>query len=162
MSFILRRIKDEYEKTLVFRAKNDRGKRRRHRGMEIKTGSSARIEKKVETADTASKVSSGAAEVFSTPAMVALMENAAFIAVQPFLEEGQSTVGARIDVKHIAATPVGMNVWAEAVLTGADGRRLEFDINAFDEREKIGEAKHTRYIIDEKRFMQKVTEKTKR
>ena len=89
------------------------------------------------------------------------MESAAFIAVQPFLDKGQSTVGARIDVKHIAATPVGMKVWAEAVLTAAEGRRLEFDIAAFDEREKIGEAKHTRCVIDEKRFMQKVIEKAK-
>lgn len=129
--------------------------------MEIKTGLRAKIEKTVEAADTARKVASGAAEVFSTPSLVALMENAAFLAVQPCLEEGQSTVGASIDVKHIAATPVGMNVWAEAVLTAADGRRLEFDITAFDEREKIGEAKHTRYIIDEQRFMRKVTKKAK-
>lgn len=130
--------------------------------MEIKAGLKAKTEKTVGAADTAAAVASGAADVFSTPSMIALMESAAFTAVQPCLEEGQSTVGASLDVKHIAATPVGMNVWAEAVLTLVDGRRLEFDINAFDEREKIGEAKHTRYIIDEKRFMRKVTEKAKR
>jgi fluoroacetyl-CoA thioesterase len=130
--------------------------------MEIKTGLSARSEKTVEEADTAGAVASGAADVFSTPSMIALMENAAFIAVQPYLEEGQSTVGAGINAKHIAATPVGMNVWAEAVLTSADGRKLEFDITAFDEHEKIGIASHTRYVIDEKRFMQKATGKARR
>ena len=127
--------------------------------MEIKIGLTAKAEKTVAASDTAKAVASGAADVFSTPALIALMENAAFAAVQPYLEAGQSTVGARIDAKHIAATPVGMNVSANAILTAVDGRKLEFEINAFDEREKIGEAKHTRYIIDEKRFMQKVSEK---
>ncbi len=130
--------------------------------MEIKAGLSARSERTVEAADTAGKAASGAAEVFSTPSLVALMESAAFTAVQPHLEKGQSTVGAAIDVKHIAATPAGMKVWAKAVLVAAEGRRLEFDIEAFDEREKIGEAKHIRYIIDEERFMRKVIEKAKR
>lgn len=130
--------------------------------MEIKAGLKAKIEKTVEASDTASKVASGAAEVFSTPSMIALMESAAFIAVQPYLEEGQSTVGAGLEVKHISATPVGMKVWAEAVLIAADGRSLEFEILAFDECEKIGIASHTRCIIDEKRFMQKVIEKAKR
>lgn len=130
--------------------------------MELKAGITAKAEKIVNGPDTARAVASGAADVFSTPALIALMENAAFAAVQPYLEAGQSTVGARIDAKHIAATPVGMKVWAEAALTAVDGRKLEFDIMAFDEREKIGEAKHTRYIIDEKRFMQKVSEKANR
>ncbi|NLT96697.1 MAG: thioesterase family protein [Christensenellaceae bacterium] len=127
--------------------------------LRLEPGAKARVEKTVEYKDTARAVASGLAEVFATPSMIALMENAAYLAVQPLLPEGMSTVGVRIDAKHIAATPMGLKVWAEAVLVEADGRRLTFDIEAFDEKEKIGEARHERFIIDEQKFMSRAKAK---
>lgn len=125
----------------------------------LECGLTARVEKTVKFEDTAKAVSSGLAEVFATPCMIALMECAAANAVQPHLPPGLSTVGVRIDAQHIAATPVGFAVWAQAELVAADGRRLTFDITAWDEQEKIGEAQHTRVIIDEARFMAKAQAK---
>ncbi len=122
---------------------------------EIKIGQSAKIEKVVQIKDTAKAFSSGLAEVFSTPSMIALMENAAYAAVQKYLPQGFSTVGISIDAKHLAATPVGLKVWAEAVLTQVDGRKFSFEINAYDEREKIGRALHERFVIDQEKFMKK-------
>jgi fluoroacetyl-CoA thioesterase len=127
--------------------------------LKLEPGAKARVDKTVEYKDTAKAVASGLAEVFATPSMIALMENAAYLAVQPLLPEGTSTVGVRIDAKHIAATPVGLKVWAEAVLAEADGRRLTFDIEAFDEKEKIGEARHERFVIDEQKFISRVQAK---
>ena len=127
--------------------------------LRLEPGAKARVEKTVEYKDTARAVASGLAEVFATPSMIALMENAAYLAVQPLLPEGMSTVGVRIDAKHIAATPMGLKVWAEAVLVESDGRRLTFDIEAFDEKEKIGEARHERFIIDEQKFMSRAKAK---
>ena len=129
--------------------------------LRLEPGAKTRVEKTVEQKDTARAVASGLAEVFATPSMIALMENAAYLAVQPMLPEGMSTVGVRIDAKHIAATPVGLKVWAEAVLVETDGRRLTFEIEAFDEKEKIGEARHERFVIDEQKFMSRAQAKGK-
>ncbi len=125
----------------------------------LECGLAAKAEKTVQFEDTAKAVASGLAEVFATPCMIALMECAAVNAVQPQLPEGQSTVGIRIDTQHIAATPVGFKVWAQAELVAVEGRRLTFDIIAYDEKEKIGEAQHTRMIIDEAKFMAKAQAK---
>jgi predicted thioesterase len=125
----------------------------------MKTGLSAKIEKTVEYEDTAKAVASGLAEVFATPSMIALMENAAYSAVQGKLEPGQSTVGISINVKHTAATPMGMKVWATATLVEIDRKRLVFDIEAFDEIEQIGTARHERFIIDEEKFMSRAAGK---
>lgn len=129
--------------------------------LNLVTGLSGRVEKKVEYKDTAKAVASGLAEVFATPSMIALMENAAYLAVQPQLPKGASTVGIRIDAQHLAATPVGLKVWAEAELVAVDGRKLTFDIQAFDETEKIGEARHERFVIDEQKFIARVEAKVK-
>ena len=125
----------------------------------METGLKKTITKTVELCDTAKAFASGLAEVFATPSMIALMENAAYSAVQGELEAGQSTVGISIDAKHIAATPVGMKVWAEATLVEVDRKRLVFEIEAFDEKEKIGSARHERFIIDEEKFMDKAAAK---
>jgi predicted thioesterase len=130
--------------------------------LSMKAGLKARVEKTVEYKDTAKAVASGLAEVFATPSMIALMENAAYLAVQPQLQEGMSTVGIRIDAQHLAATPVGLKVWAEAELVNVDGRKLTFDIQAFDEIEKIGEARHERFVIDEQKFLSRVKAKEKK
>lgn len=132
--------------------------------MELKLGAGlkARVDMTVEYKDTAKAVASGLAEVFATPSMIALMENAAYTAVQPRLPEGTSTVGTRIDARHLAATPVGFRVWAKATLADVDGRKLTFDITAYDETEKIGEARHERFVIDESKFLSRAEAKAKR
>jgi fluoroacetyl-CoA thioesterase len=124
--------------------------------MELECGIKCRIDKIVETKDTAKAMGSGNEEVFATPSMIALMENAAFTAAEDSLPEGSTTVGTAIDIKHLAATPMGLRVWAEAVLIGVEGRKLIFSVEAYDEREKIGEGTHTRFIVDRQKFIQKV------
>lgn len=103
-------------------------------------------------ANTATAFCSGGVEVFATPALVALMEKAAYDSLLPYLEEGESTVGVDISVKHIAATPVGCTVRAESVLTEQNGRRLTFTVTAFDDYGRVGEAVHTRALIGMDRF----------
>ncbi|MBQ8950948.1 MAG: thioesterase family protein [Eubacterium sp.] len=114
---------------------------------------------------TAKAVGSGGLDVFATPALIALAEKTAYESVIPYLEEGQSTVGTNIDIKHIAATPVGMKVVCETELIEVDSdkhRRLLFSVNVYDEVEKIAEGTHERFIIDKDRFMGKVEEKIRR
>jgi len=90
--------------------------------------------------------------VFSTPMMILMMENAALNALRPFLEPGESAVGTVVNVHHLAATPVGQTVRAEAEVTEADGRRVAFTVSAYDEQEEIGRGTHERMVIDLKRF----------
>lgn len=111
--------------------------------------------------DTASKWGSGLVPVFSTPALVGLMESAAVKALEGNLPPGQTTVGGHIDVRHLAATPVGMTVRARAELTVVEGRKLVFKVQAWDEVELIGEADHDRFVIDEAKFVAKVGTKAK-
>ena len=105
--------------------------------------------------NTAAAAGSGALPVFATPCMIGLMENAAMLSVQPYLEEGQGSVGTRIEVSHLAATPVGLRVRAESELLEVDRRRLVFRVSAYDERGLIGEGTHERFIIDKERFLEK-------
>ncbi|MEJ5225978.1 MAG: thioesterase family protein [Anaerolineales bacterium] len=116
-------------------------------------GLSAELTHTVTEADTAAQWGSGLVPVFSTPALVGLMESCAVRALQGHLPEGQTTVGGRIDVRHLAATPVSMRVRARAELTAVEGRKLIFHIEAWDEQEKVGEALHERYIIDAEKFV---------
>ena len=124
-------------------------------------GLSAELELTVTDDDTASKWGSGLVPVFSTPALVGLMESTAVKALSGYLAPGQTTVGGHIDVHHLAATPVGMKVHAKAELTAVDGRKLTFKIQAWDELELIGEADHERFVIDEAKFVAKVGAKGK-
>ncbi|HHS97885.1 MAG TPA: thioesterase [Chloroflexi bacterium] len=110
---------------------------------------------------TAARWGSGLVPVLGTPALVALMEQAAVVALEGHLPAEKTSVGVRIDVRHLAATPVGMHVRAHARLTQVDGRRLVFHVEAWDEVEKIGEATHERVVIDRERFLQRVGEKRK-
>lgn len=128
---------------------------------EIKVGTKGEARTTVTSANTANTMASGIAEVFATPMMIGLMEGAAANAVAPFLAEGQSTVGMLVNVKHLAATPLGHEVRAEAEVTEVDGKRLVFKVEAFDEAEKIGEGVHERFIIDMNRFMERVQKKVK-
>jgi fluoroacetyl-CoA thioesterase len=101
----------------------------------------------------ASTVGSGGIDVFSTPSLIALMENAALSAVQPLLPPDQTTVGVRVDVRHLAATPPGEQVRARAELIEVEGRRLVFHVEAFDSHEKIGEGTHERMVVDPARLL---------
>jgi fluoroacetyl-CoA thioesterase len=86
--------------------------------------------------------------VLATPVMIMIMENAALNAIKPYLEPGETAVGTRVDVRHLAATPVGHRVTGEAEVTRVDGRRIEFSVSARDAREQIGAGAHERMVID--------------
>lgn len=108
---------------------------------------------------TAISVGSGDLEVYATPAMIALMEGTASESVKAELEEGQGSVGTSIAIKHFAATPIGMRVRCESELVDIDGRRLVFKIEAFDEKDKIGEGTHERFVISNDKFQTKTNSK---
>ncbi len=115
----------------------------------------------VEEKHTATAFGSGNLFVFSTPMMIGLMENAALNCAQLGLEDAFSTVGTSLDVKHIAATPMGQKVTATAKLIEISGKKLTFSVEAFDEIEKIGEGIHERYIIEVEKFVERVELKKK-
>ena len=104
----------------------------------------------------AAVMGSGDLHVFATPAMVALMENAAMRAVANHLPEGSTTVGAMLNTSHVKPSPVGDEVKATAVLTGIEGRKLTFSVKAEDSKGVIGEAVHVRYVVDKEKFMSKL------
>lgn len=126
---------------------------------ELKLGMTFETKKIVEEADTAAKFGSGGVYVFATPMMIGIMENASMNCVQEALAEGQGTVGIHLDVKHMAATPMGMEVRALAELIEIEGKKLRFKVEAFDEKGKIGEGTHDRFIIDVEKFMSKLEAK---
>jgi fluoroacetyl-CoA thioesterase len=99
--------------------------------------------------------------VLATPVMLLLMENAALNAVRPYLEPGESVVGTAVNLRHLAATPVGHHVVAEAEVTKVDGRRIEFDVSARDEVEEIGVGTHERMVIDLERLHRRLQAKSK-
>lgn len=98
-------------------------------------------------------------QVLATPVMILVMENAALDAMRPFLETGESAVGSAIDVRHLAATPVGQNVRAEAEVTGTGGNRVLFRVSASDEVEEIGNGSHQRTVIKLKSFNERLARK---
>lgn len=109
--------------------------------------------------NTAKTMGSGTLDVFATPAMIALMENTAYESVAAELEEGSGTVGTALNVKHVAATPVGMKVTCETELIKVDGRALTFSVKAFDEKCLIGEGEHERFIVFNEKFQAKADAK---
>ncbi|MBE6928030.1 MAG: dihydrolipoamide acyltransferase [Ruminococcaceae bacterium] len=127
--------------------------------MAIEIGCKGEAFAQVEKEDTAQIVGSGDLLVYATPCMVALMEGAACESIAPFLAEGESSVGTMIHVSHTSATPVGMEVHAESVVTAVEGRKVCFDIVAYDEAGEIGRATHERFIIKADRFLEKTYEK---
>ncbi|MGL5683495.1 MAG: thioesterase family protein [Marinifilaceae bacterium] len=106
--------------------------------------------------DTAATHGSGKLEVFATPALVAFMENTALMCIDPHLAANEDTVGTEICVKHIKPTAVGKNVFCKAEVTQVEGRKICFEIKAWDEDGDIGTGSHTRFIIDPERFMSKL------
>jgi len=126
---------------------------------ELKVGLVFETKKIVEEADTAAKFGSGGVYVFATPMMIGIMENASMHCVADYVGEGNSTVGIHLDVKHLAATPMGMEVRAVAELIEVEGKKLRFKVEAFDEKGKIGEGTHDRFIINVEKFMSKLESK---
>ena len=112
--------------------------------------------------NTATAVGSGVLKVFATPCMIALMEKTACDSVLPYLEEGNGTVGTEVNVKHFAATPIGMTVRCETELLSVEGRKLVFSVAAYDDAGLIGEGRHERFIVNNEKFQGKADAKVKK
>ncbi len=123
--------------------------------MEIPVGTKAQVRTVTERSDTALEVGSGSLLVYATPCMVALMEGAACEAIEQFLPEDKTSVGTYLQIEHISATPVGMEVWAEAELIQIEGNTLTFQLTAHDESGMIGQGTHKRVIVSSQRFLDK-------
>ncbi|EJZ71482.1 MAG: thioesterase family protein [Lachnoanaerobaculum sp.] len=109
--------------------------------------------------NTAAGIGSGSLEVFSTPMMILLMEESCFMSVNDILEEGFTTVGTCVNVKHLSATPLGMKVVIKSELIKVDGRALTFKVEAYDEKGLIGEGIHERFIVNNEKFQAKTDSK---
>lgn len=127
--------------------------------MDIPVGAKGRAEMTVTPDKTAAAIGSGSVEVFATPWMIAMMELSACNALAPYYEEGQSSVGTKLDVTHDAATPVGMNVCAEAEVIEVDRRRIVLKVTAWDETGVIGKGTHERFLINAEKFLAKTEAK---
>jgi len=127
----------------------------------IPVGARGTFSKTVGPDDLASKLEPSLARVMSTPAMIGMMELAAMDATRSYLDAGEGSVGMSIEIQHTAATPPGHRVRAEAEVTKAEGRRLEFKVSAFDETELIGSGTHRRAVIDTAKFNERLKPKLK-
>ena len=127
--------------------------------MSVTVGMKARVEDVVVQENTAVCAGSGTLPVFATPFMCARMEKAAWIAIASGLNEGDSSVGTKLNISHLSATPVGLKVWAESEVTAVDGKRIEFKVSAGDEKGLIGEGTHERFIVTDERFLSKAAKK---
>ena len=127
--------------------------------MSVTVGMKIRVEEVVTEQNTAICAGSGTLPVFATPFMCALMEKAAWMAIAPALNEGVSSVGTKLNISHLSATPVGLKVWAESEVTAVDGKRIEFKVTAGDEKGLIGEGTHERFIVTDERFLAKTAKK---
>ncbi|MBQ9761872.1 MAG: thioesterase family protein [Oscillospiraceae bacterium] len=127
--------------------------------MEITVGMKGEVATLVEKEDTAAEVGSGSLLVYATPCMVALMEGAACEAIAEALGEDKTSVGTELNISHISATPVGLEVRAEAEVTAVEGKVITFQVTAYDEAGKIGEGTHKRCIVSSQRFLEKTYSK---
>ena len=127
--------------------------------MEITVGMKGEVSTLVEREDTAKEVGSGSLLVYATPCMVALMEGAACEAIQDALSDSQTTVGTELNIQHISATPVGLEVRAEAEVTAVEGKVITFQVKAFDEAGEIGKGIHKRVIVNTQKFLEKAYNK---
>ena len=127
--------------------------------MSIEIGIKGRAEDVVREENTAQSVGSGTLPVFATPAMPALMEKAAWTSLAPYLGEGESTVGTKLEITHDSASPLGIKVWAESEVTAVDGKRIVLKVAAYDEKGLIGQGVHERFIITNDRFLAKAGRK---
>jgi fluoroacetyl-CoA thioesterase len=127
--------------------------------MELRTGLQGSTEIVVGEEHTAPRVGSGRVHVLATPVMINLFEAAALAAIEHLLPEGCQSLGTHLDVRHIAATPVGMKVFASATVTRVDGRTVHFRVEARDEKDLIGDGIHERVVVNVAKFDQRVQRK---
>ena len=127
--------------------------------MEITVGLKAEVCTLVEREDTAKEVGSGDLLVYATPCMVALMEGAACDAIADCLKDTETTVGTALNIEHISATPVGLEVRAEAEVTAVEGKVITFAVAAYDEVGQIGKGTHKRVIVNTQKFLEKAYDK---
>lgn len=127
--------------------------------MEIIAGMKGEVSTLVEREDTAKEVGSGDLLVYATPCMVALMEGAACEAIAEALPETQTTVGTALNIEHLSATPVGLEVRAEAVVTAVEGKVITFTVTAYDEAGEIGRGTHKRVVVNSQKFLEKAYNK---
>ena len=123
--------------------------------MKIEVGMKGEVTTLAEREDTALEVGSGSLLVYATPCMVALMEGAACEAIADALDENETTVGTELNIRHTAATPVGLEVRAEATVAAVDGKAITFEVRAFDEAGEIGSGTHKRFVVNSQRFLDK-------
>ena len=123
--------------------------------MEITVGMKGEVFSFVEKEDTAKEVGCGSLLVYSTPCMIALMEGAACAAIEEAMDETKTTVGTELNIQHFSATPVGMDVRAEAVVTAVEGKVITFDVHAYDEAGEIGKGTHKRVMVPAQKFLDK-------
>ena len=126
---------------------------------QFEKGMKKNAETLVQNENTAKTMGSGSLPVFATPAMAALMEQAASTLVDQTVDLEWTSVGIQLAIEHIAATPEGMQVWAEAELTAVDGRKLTFSLSAWDEKEQIGKGTHERFLVKKAAFLEKTLKK---
>lgn len=126
---------------------------------ELREGIMGSSETVVDENNIALTMGSGELEVFATPAMVALMEEAAAESVKPYIDEGSTTVGTALEIEHVSATPIGVSVRCESELCHVDGRKLVFNVTAYDNAGIIGKGRHERFIVEKERFMKKAEAK---
>lgn len=127
----------------------------------LQPGIKGRIELTVTKDKCAGALGSGELDVFATPAMIALIEETAWKSVVSELQPGEGTVGTALNVRHLAATPIGLQVWCETELSLVDRRRLVFDVKVYDAFGLVGEGTHERFIIQVEKFMKRANEKRK-
>lgn len=121
----------------------------------LKTGIKGHQELIVTQELTAKNMGSGVMDVFATPAMLALMEKTAFTSVAEYLNEGCGSVGTKVDIEHVASSPVGMKITCDSELIEIEGRKLVFKVEAYDEKGLIGKGTHERFIVENKKFQEK-------
>lgn len=126
---------------------------------ELKISLKSRVDDIVTPDKSALKLASGGVDVYATPMMILLMENTCDFSVRPYLEDGMTTVGIKVNITHTSATPIGMKVWCESELIEIDGRRLVFAVKTFDEKGLIGEGLHERFIVNALKHYNKTLEK---
>ncbi len=126
---------------------------------EIKVGMKHVVVRQVEERYTAFHLGNETVRVLSTPSMIGFMERASLELIQPYLAAGQTSVGTLVHVRHLAATPMGEDVRVSAEVIEVDGRKVVFNVEAWDATEKVGEGQHERFIIDAERFMKRVQAK---
>lgn len=122
----------------------------------LKEGITLTLEKVVKAEETAAKVASGALEVFSTPMLIAFMEQTSFELAQQYMKEGDTTVGVSVNIKHLKANLVGDRLKCISILEKIDGKRLDFSVKVYHNENVVGEGEHSRFIVNEEKFLGKL------